>query len=183
MKGPSNSLYHSRTETEESVIIVWKPFSTDSTYVLLAIALVGSFGSIPLLSLGAFLLLFVNAAIYSSVCKEVKKEINEASRISSVQVKGNKFSFSSPLTVTIPKNGQSVRVAESAPVAKKKGSIVRKIFFGFLTAVFSLLGLFIFSALMMGIRQGAYMGSLIILFVLALIFFLIAFLCYKFSSK
>ena len=183
MKGTASSLYHSRTETADSVVIVWKPFSTYSTYVLLAIALIGSFTSITLLSLGAFLLLFVNAVIYSSICKEAKNEIKEASRNSSVQVKGNKFSLSAPLTVTIPKNGQRSSEVEAVPAPKKKGSMVKKVFFGFFAAIFLILGLFIFSTLMMGIRQSAYIGSLIILLVLALIFFLLAFLCYKVSSK
>ena len=182
MQNTTNSLYYSRTETEQAVVIVWKPFSTYSTYILLAIALIGVFSSITPLSLGAFLLLLVNAVVYSTVCKEVKNEINEASRNSCVQVKGNKFSLSSPLTVIISRNGQLAETFHKTSTTKK-ASTGKKVFFGFLTAVFLVLGLFVFSAFTTGVRQGAYVGSLIILLVLALVFCLLAFLCFRKSTK
>ena len=183
MANTTNSIYYSRTETEEAVVIVWKPFSTYSTYILLAIALVGLFNSLTTLSLGAFLVLAVNAVIYSTVCKDVRNEINEASRKACVQVKGNKFSLSSPLTIIIPINGQCSGETQESSSAKNNSSIGKKVFFGLLAAVFLLLGLFVFSAFTTGVRQGAFIGSLIILIVLALFFFLLAFLCFRKSTK
>ena len=182
MQNTTDTLYYSRTETEQSVVIVWKPFSTYSTYTFLAIALIGVFSSITPLSLGAFLLLIVNAVVYSTVCKEVKNEINEASRNSYVQVKGNKFSLSSPLTVSIAKKwSAAVTIHESS--STKRVSTGQRVFFGFLTALFLILGLFVFSAFTTGVRQGAYVGSLIILLVFALVFFLLAFLCFRKTTK
>lgn len=108
MKNNTNSLYYSRTETEQTIVIVWKPFSFYSTAVLVVAALAGSFCSMPAVSLAALFLLFVNAAVYSAACKEPRREINEATRNSCVQVSGSKYSLSAPLTVTISKKTQNV---------------------------------------------------------------------------
>ena len=183
MKNITKSLYYSRTETEQSIVIVWKPFSTYSTFILLAVALVGSLCSITAISLIAFLLLVVNAVVYFADCKKPRSEINEASRNSSVQVSGNKFSLSSPLTVTIAKEGHNIEESKELCDSPKQGGIVKKVILGFLTAVFLILGFFVFSAMSLGIRQNAYSGSLIILLVLALIFFFLAFLCFKALKK
>ena len=183
MKNTTNTLYYSRTETDQAVVIVWKPFSMYSTYIFVAMALLGSLFSITALSIIALFLLFVNAIAYSASCKNPRSEINEASRNSTVQVSGNKFSLSSPLTITIPKGSHQVKIAQESYTAPKQGSIVKKIVFGFFTTVFLILGLFVFSAFTSGIRQNIYVGSLIILFVLALIFFLLAYLCFKTLKK
>ena len=114
MKNNTNSIYYSRTDTKQSIVIVWKPFCTYSTYIFLAIAIIGILTSMTELAFGAFLLLFVNTVIYSVACKNVRKEINEAYRKSCVQVTGNKFSWSSPLTVTISKSGQSAQTNQEA---------------------------------------------------------------------
>ncbi len=183
MKNNTRSLYYSRTETEQSIVIVWKPFSTYSTFILLVVALVGTLCSMTVISLFVFLLLAVNAVVYSVDCKKPRNEINKASLNSSVQVSGNKFSLSSPLTVTIAKKGHSIEESKESCDSQKQGGIVRRVIFGFLTVVFLLLGFFLFSAMSLGIRQNAHTGSLIILLVLALIFFLLAFLCFKAFKK
>lgn len=112
MKNSTSSLYYSRTETEQTIVIVWKPFSFYSTVALSVAVLAGAFCSMPAVSLAALLLLFVNAAAYSVTCKNPRREINEATRNSSVQVTGSKYSVSSPLTITIPKGKQ---VNETVP--------------------------------------------------------------------
>ena len=183
MKNTIDSIYYSRTETEHNIVIVWKPFSTYSTYVLLALAIVGCLVSITALSLFAFLLLGVNLVLYSSVCKMPRKEIYEASRKSSVQVSGSKFSFSTPLTITISKNGQYGEVFPENSNARKKGSTVGRIFLCFLTTVFRVLGALVCSALITGVYQGAYIGSLVVLLILTLIFFGVAFLCFRRLKK
>ena len=183
MKNITNSLYYSRTETEQTIIIEWKPFSTYSIYILLAIALIGIFSSVAQLSLGAFILLLANTVIYSTICRGVKNEINAASRNSCIQIKGNKFSFSSPLTVIIPKSDQPIEVIPETSRTEKNGRTIKKVFLGFLSALFLILGLLVFSAFTAGIRQAAYVGSLILLLVFALILFLMAFLCFRNSTK
>lgn len=186
MKNTTESLYYSRTETDQSIVIVWKPFSTYSTFILLAIALVGSLCSITALALVAFLLLIVNAVVYSVDCKKPKSEINEASRNSSVQVSGNKFSFFAPLTITIMKAGQISEEStypHDTPKQSSIGKIIKKVLFGFLTAVFLILGLSFFSVMTSGIQQNIYPESIMLLLVLSLVFFLLAYLCFKVLKK
>ena len=183
MKHSKNSLYYSRTETDQSVVIVWKPFSTYSTLVLVALLLVGTLCSAYFLSLIAVLLLVANAVVYSAECKEPRTEINEASRNSSVQVSGSKYSISSPLTITLSKDLQTTELPQEICDTQKSSNTLKKVVSGIFAAIFLMLGLFASSALSMGVRQGAYTGSLIILFVLTIIFFLLAYLCFRSIKK
>lgn len=180
MEKTTNTIYYSRTETEQDIVVVWKPFSTYSTFVLLALLLLGSWLDMTLLPLGAYFLLFVNAIVYFLSCKKPRSEIKEASRNSSVKVSGNKFSFSSPLTVTISKEHKS---SDEIPNIPKRGGKIRKIIFGFLTGLFSFLGFFVFTAFTDGVRRGIYYLSSVILLVMALIFFLLAYLCLRAFKK
>lgn len=107
-----DNIFYSRTETENEVIIKWKPYTTYSTFLcLLAMPLISiltsaSPMSTPLTIVGIFILMMVNSVITIKATKQVTAEIRMAQQKGNCRLEGNKYSFSNPLVIYIDKSQQ-----------------------------------------------------------------------------
>ena len=185
MNKETSTVYYSRIETDDAVTIVWKPFASYSTIALVVLLALGVL--FPILIFAAIILFIANTIVYSTVCKDVRMEIDYyKARGTSIQISGNKYSFSAPLTVIIDKAGPAAPdQAVAAPEAgqRTRGSLLKRIVLCILAALFSFLGLFSLLTLISGIEQNIYFVSVIMLLLLTAGSFLLAFLCIRACKK
>ena len=104
------TIFYSRTESENEVIIKWKPYTTYGSFLYIILAVVFSqifsktFNSIFIILAGiSFLMMFVNAVVAIITTKAVSNEARIAQQKGNCRLEGNKYSFSNPLMIHIYK--------------------------------------------------------------------------------
>ena len=105
------NIFYSREEKENGeIVIVWKPYSTYGVLAYIIIAGVfyfinRYFDSFALSAVGfiPIVALIINAVLYMAKTQGVSAEIRAAQQEGNCRIEGNKYSFTSPLTVYIKK--------------------------------------------------------------------------------
>lgn len=187
MDRTTKTFYYIRKETDLSVTIIWSPYSFYLPLILLSLFCLSALLYIPFLAIIFLVLIFSNTLFYLLECKQANAEIKSALKFSQVNVTGNKYSFSSPLTVTILKetsqNSSTIHCYRDSFEAPRRGSTLKKAILIILTTILGMISILMFSSMMLGLRQAANIGSIAILLSLSIIFFLLAYLCFKQAKK
>ncbi|MBE7062616.1 MAG: hypothetical protein E7390_02345 [Ruminococcaceae bacterium] len=104
------TIFYSRKETENEVIIKWKPYTTYGSFLYIILAFVCSqifsktFNSIFIILAGiSFIMMIVNAVVAVIATKKVTNEARTAQQKGNCRLEGNKYSFSNPLVIHIYK--------------------------------------------------------------------------------
>ena len=102
------TIFYSRTENENEIIIKWKPYTTYGSwlYIILAIVFSQIFSktfnfTFMILTYVSFVMMIVNAAVTIVVTKKVTAEARMAQQKGNCKLEGNKYSFSNPLLIRI----------------------------------------------------------------------------------
>lgn len=104
------TIFYSRTETENEVMIKWKPYTTYGSFLYIILAVVFSqifsktFNSIlMILAMISFIMMIVNTVISIIATKKITNEARMAQQKGNCRLEGNKYSLSNPLVIHIYK--------------------------------------------------------------------------------
>ncbi|TMN86844.1 hypothetical protein CWB72_17815 [Pseudoalteromonas phenolica] len=100
-------IFYERTETEDNVILVFKPYYLYMLFGALALEVIkNQFLSLGLQSISGVIWFFVFTLIVVRFIsmRKINSELSKAMKVGDISLSGSKFNPKNPLTATIPKS-------------------------------------------------------------------------------